>query len=181
MREVRFKYQRMTGIIRLGTNQRLEVVPVSKEWLSEQDRDWEQTLREIKRWLEGDHVEVRFRHPGIPGTQLTFQNVTEETLLARAHDFAEKFGYWVWEDWASIVGCPWFGTQGFFVLYKNLEFGRTTYVVEDIATGSQAFYSGLNLQCQWFDRLITKSGLIDDWMPLNNFRVNKLSEIQHDV
>ncbi len=66
---------------------------------------------------------------------VNYEGLTESNFRAAVAALADETGIWVWDDGVSIVECPWFGTEGFTILYFRGDENNPWLIVEDIATG----------------------------------------------
>jgi hypothetical protein len=154
------RYGRHVGKIELDDHQNI-VVHVSHNTVANR----------IKKVLEEPVTEIKpFRHPGIPGgIRVQRKIATYDDIVKVLLKHEHEFGIWVHTSDRTVHDIPWFGSQGVTLLKWNNSDVFPWFVVEDKATGLQAFYHGglqgrSSLYFHWFTRPITQSGLIDDWI-----------------
>lgn len=76
-------------------------------------------------------------HPGLNEiTEVHFKRKLEKKLQL----LEEEFGIWIWNADRSLQNSPWFATKDFNVLKYNNCRSNPWYIIEDVATGCQAFY-----------------------------------------
>jgi hypothetical protein len=127
--------------------------------------------RNIRELLSAPITELKpFRNLGIPGSIKVERTIASDEDIERVLlEHEEEFGYWVHTSGRNVNDNPWFGIKGFTLLKWNESDGYPWFVVEDNATGFQAFYHGAlqgqtSMYYHWFATPITQSGLVNDWV-----------------
>ena len=124
---------------------------------------------EIERYFRQPITRLKdFSHPGIPGAMETTTPIkTVEQFTLGLEGVEKEVGIWLEAAGCSIVDVPWFGTLGYTLLRWNESVNNPWWVIEDIATGAQAFFQRdayLNAKLEWFFTSITKSKLTEHWI-----------------
>ena len=126
--QIRFLHKRTTGTIQVSDADNRVIV----------DCDDLMLKRKIERFVRSElKPPVKGIHPGLNEiTEVHFKRKLEKKLQL----MEEEFGIWIWKADRSLQNSPWFATKDFDVLKCNGCRPNSWYIIEDVATGCQAFY-----------------------------------------
>lgn len=167
--KVEFQYKRQVGTIEYLQSGRIRVTIDNQPELQEQIHYF---------FSLPISMNVQFSHPGIPGMMQIVRKMNDEEGFKLAltkiekciaiwiHHSTEEENGWSNKEKRELTEIPWFGKTGVTLVKWNGDDATPWWVIEDLATGFQAFYepnAHKYSALEWFRKSIVDSGLVEHW------------------